>query len=129
MGFEPEHFLDESGNYITDKEGFIPFGIGIRGCPAADLVNMQMFLIITNLLKTFSFRVPPGDGGHIGTYYEAGFVVCTNMSTIARWYTEGKCFQKICNDQKHLHVNKISSWASPNTYAKRNKSFLVTNAH
>jgi len=46
--------------------------IGIRGCPAADLVNMQMFLIITNLLKTFSFRVPPGDGGHIGTYYEAG---------------------------------------------------------
>ena len=33
---------------------------------------MQMFLIITNLLKTFSFRVPPGDGGHVGTYYEAG---------------------------------------------------------
>ena len=27
--FEPEHFLDESGNYMTDKEGFIPFGIGM----------------------------------------------------------------------------------------------------
>ena len=27
--FEPEHFLDESGNYITGKEGFIPFGIGM----------------------------------------------------------------------------------------------------
>ena len=27
--FEPEHFLDDSGNYITDKEGFIPFGIGM----------------------------------------------------------------------------------------------------
>lgn len=48
------------------------FVSGVRGCPAADLANMQMFLMITNLLKTFSFRVPPGDGGHVGTYYEAG---------------------------------------------------------
>lgn len=70
--FEPDHFLDDSGNYVSDKVGFMPFGIGIRSCPAADLFNMQMFLIITNLLKTFSFRVPPGDGGHVGTYYEAG---------------------------------------------------------
>lgn len=70
--FEPEHFLDESGNYVSDKEGFVPFGTGLRSCPAAGLTNMQMFLMITNLLKTFSFRVPPGDGGHVGTYYEAG---------------------------------------------------------
>ena len=50
----------------------VTISLGIRSCPAADLTNMQMFLIITNLLKTFSFRVPPGDGGHVGTYYEAG---------------------------------------------------------
>jgi cytochrome P450 len=70
--FHPEHFLTEDGQFIEDKEGFLPFGIGIRKCPGEELANLEMFLILTNLLKDFSFRVPPGDKGEIGTQYEAG---------------------------------------------------------
>jgi hypothetical protein len=28
-----EHFLSEEGKFVEDKEGFLPFGIGIRKCP------------------------------------------------------------------------------------------------
>merc|ERR1719495_2996981 len=33
----PEHFLDEEGKLIADKEGFLPYGIGKRVCPGAQL--------------------------------------------------------------------------------------------
>ena len=95
--FYPEHFLDEQGEYIKDKEGFVPYGTGetlvdhrkcpltkrfhvpgLRKCPADELAQMETFLILTNLLQAFSFRTPSGDNGKIGTYYKAGTSVLRN---------------------------------------------------
>lgn len=76
--FYPEHFLDEQGEYIKDKEGFVPYGTGMRKCPADELAQMETFLILTNLLQAFSFRTPSGDNGKIGTYYKAGTSVLRN---------------------------------------------------
>ena len=45
---------------------------GIRKCPAADVAEMETFLILANVLKEFSLRIPPGDRREIGTQYEAG---------------------------------------------------------
>jgi len=76
--FYPEHFLDEAGNYIKDKEGFVPYSTGMRKCPGEDLAQMETFLIVTNLLQAFSFRAPSGDNGKISTYYKAGTSVLRN---------------------------------------------------
>jgi len=76
--FYPEHFLDEEGHYIRNKEGFVPYGTGLRKCPADDLAQMEVFLVLTNLLQAFSFRAPSGDNGAIGTFYKAGTSVLRN---------------------------------------------------
>merc|ERR1711973_514808 len=70
--FNPENFL-ENGKLITDKEGFLPYGIGPRVCPGAELADMQLFLMLSN-----SLEMPPGDDGEIGTQYEAGTSVLRN---------------------------------------------------
>lgn len=70
--FHPEHFLDGKGQFIENKEGFVPFGSGVRRCPGEDLANVEMFLTLTNLLKSFIMRTPQDDDKSIGTYYKSG---------------------------------------------------------
>jgi cytochrome P450 len=70
--FDPEHFLDENGHYIEDRESFAPYGIGLRRCPGEELANIQMFLTLANILKSFIIRKPAGDDGDCGTFYETG---------------------------------------------------------
>ena len=73
LDFLPEdHFLDKNGRFVEDKEGFVPYGIGRRACPAADVADMETFLILSNLLKNFSLRPPHGDNNSMGTMYEVG---------------------------------------------------------
>lgn len=76
--FRPEHFLDGEGNLVAEKEGFLAYGIGKRKCPGAELADMELFLIMTNLLSTFTFSLPDGDGGECGTQFEAGTAVLRN---------------------------------------------------
>nr|AKH03499.1 cytochrome P450 3029B1 [Paracyclopina nana] len=76
--YQPEHFLDEQGQFIEDKDGFVPFGSGIRRCPGEDLANIEMFLVLANLLKAFVFRTPENDDKSVGTYYKTGTGVLRN---------------------------------------------------
>ena len=46
--------------------------LGLRCCPGEDLGNIEMFLILANLLKSFIIRKPEGDNGDVGTFYETG---------------------------------------------------------
>lgn len=50
----------------------------MRRCPGEDLADMGMFLILANVLKTFSLKPPAGDNGKIGTQYQAGTGVLRN---------------------------------------------------
>ena len=75
--FNPDHFLEE-GKLITDKEGFLPYGIGPRVCPGAELADMQLFLMLSNILATFTLSLPEGDTGEMGTQFEAGTAVLRN---------------------------------------------------
>ncbi len=52
--------------------------LGVRRCPGEELANMEMFLILTNLLKAFVFRTPEGDNKVIGTHYETGTGIMRN---------------------------------------------------
>jgi len=72
LDFYPEHFLDSEGKFVDEKEGFLPFGTGVRRCPGEHLAKMETFLILTNVLKTFVLKAPPGDKNDIGTQYEVG---------------------------------------------------------
>ena len=76
--FYPEHFLTEDGALISDKPGFLPYGVGPRICPGADLADMKMFLIIANMIATFDLSLPPADDGDLGTQFEAGTAVLRN---------------------------------------------------
>ena len=68
----PEHFLDEDGKFIEDKPGFVPYGIGLRRCPGEEIAEMKIFMLIANIIKSFSMRTPHGDKKKIGTQFESG---------------------------------------------------------
>ncbi|XP_070712528.1 cytochrome P450 2U1 [Pempheris klunzingeri] len=57
--FNPARFLDAEGKLLR-KECFIPFGIGRRVCMGEQLAKMELFLMVTNLLHAFKFRLPEG---------------------------------------------------------------------
>lgn len=65
--FNPDRFLDESGNVLKPKE-FLPFGIGRRVCLGEAVARMELFLFLTALLKEFDLlpadkdAVPEMDG-------------------------------------------------------------------
>jgi cytochrome P450 family 2 subfamily J len=56
----PDHFLEE-GKLINDKEGFLPYGSGPRVCPSAEFADMQLFLMLSNILTTFTLSLTEGD--------------------------------------------------------------------
>ncbi|XP_026546527.1 cytochrome P450 2J2-like [Notechis scutatus] len=57
--FNPNHFLDKDGKFI-EREEFLPFGIGQRICVGELLARIEIFIFLTNLLRTFSFQLPEG---------------------------------------------------------------------
>ncbi|XP_060622746.2 cytochrome P450 2J5-like [Anolis sagrei] len=57
--FNPNHFLDKDGNFVTRKE-FLVFGAGARLCLGEHMGRMQYFLFLTSLLKAFHLQLPPG---------------------------------------------------------------------
>ncbi|XP_034264198.1 cytochrome P450 2J2-like [Pantherophis guttatus] len=57
--FNPNHFLDKDGNFQT-REAFLPFGAGQRVCLGEKLSRIEMFTILTSLLRTFHFQLPEG---------------------------------------------------------------------
>jgi cytochrome P450 len=69
----PEHFLDANGHFIPKREGFIAFGVGKRKCPGQDVAEMELFCFLSNLLKSFTFKLAAGDSGKVEA--SAGCVV------------------------------------------------------
>ncbi|XP_026577541.1 cytochrome P450 2J5-like [Pseudonaja textilis] len=57
--FNPNHFLDKDGKFQT-REAFMPFSAGQRACLGEKLSRIEMFIILTNLLRTFHFQPPEG---------------------------------------------------------------------
>ncbi|XP_007444242.2 cytochrome P450 2J6-like, partial [Python bivittatus] len=58
--FNPNHFLDKDGNFKA-QEAFLPFGKGSRVCLGEQLARIEIFIMLTSLLKTFSFQLPEGE--------------------------------------------------------------------
>lgn len=79
--FNPARFLDKEGKLLR-KECFIPFGIGRRVCMGEQLAKMELFLMVTNLLQAYKFRLPEGKprptlSGRFGlTLAPCPFTVC-----------------------------------------------------
>ncbi|NXC51580.1 CP2J2 protein, partial [Aleadryas rufinucha] len=57
--FNPGHFLDKDGNFVN-REAFLPFSIGHRVCMGELLARMELFIVFSTLLQTFTFTLPEG---------------------------------------------------------------------
>ncbi|XP_019358962.1 PREDICTED: cytochrome P450 2J5-like [Gavialis gangeticus] len=57
--FNPSHFLDKDGNFLN-KEAFLPFSAGHRVCLGEQLAKTSLFIMFSNLLRAFTFRLPEG---------------------------------------------------------------------
>uniref|UniRef100_A0A8D0HA41 Cytochrome P450 family 2 subfamily AB member 20 n=1 Tax=Sphenodon punctatus TaxID=8508 RepID=A0A8D0HA41_SPHPU len=57
--FNPSHFLDKDGHFVC-REAFIPFSTGHRVCLGEHMARTELFLFFTNLLRTFTFKLPEG---------------------------------------------------------------------
>ena len=79
--FNPDRFLDASGNVVKPKE-FIAFGIGRRVCLGEAVAKMELFLFLTTLIKQFDFVLPddepqPSLEGTLGvTFSPQPYKVC-----------------------------------------------------
>ena len=69
----PEHWLDAEGNFMSKREGFLAFGVGKRKCPGQEVVQMELFTFLSNMLRCFTFKLTPEDNGKIES--TAGVVV------------------------------------------------------
>ena len=52
--------------------------LGVRRCPGEGLAELETFLILANLLKSFNFNTPEGDNKKVGTYYKTGTGILRN---------------------------------------------------
>ena len=53
--FMPERFLDSDGG-LNRLKAHVPFGMGKRDCIGQSLGSAEVFILFTNLIKTFSFQ-------------------------------------------------------------------------
>ncbi|KAG8182236.1 hypothetical protein JTE90_024169 [Oedothorax gibbosus] len=56
--FDPNRFLDSSGKRIK-VDGPYPFGLGKRSCIAESLAQMEVFIIVSSVVQSFTMQ--PGD--------------------------------------------------------------------
>ncbi|XP_039196426.1 cytochrome P450 2J5-like [Crotalus tigris] len=57
--FNPNHFLDKDGKFI-EREEFVAFGTGLRVCMGQQLARIEIFILLTSLLRSFNFKLPEG---------------------------------------------------------------------
>ncbi|KAF7235655.1 Cytochrome P450 2J2 [Varanus komodoensis] len=57
--FNPNHFLDKDGNFVA-QEAFLAFGAGARTCLGEQLARMEVFIVLTSLVRAFQFQLPEG---------------------------------------------------------------------
>ncbi|XP_032081651.1 cytochrome P450 2J5-like [Thamnophis elegans] len=60
--FNPNHFLDKEGKFV-EREEFLAFGTGLRACLGEQLARIEIFILLTSLLRAFSFQLPEGVKG------------------------------------------------------------------
>lgn len=58
--FLPERFLDNDIQYKGHDFEYIPFGTGRRICPGMNMAVTTLELVISNLLYSFDWELPPG---------------------------------------------------------------------
>ena len=60
---QPQHWLNDDGEFVPNHRGFLAFGIGPRNCPGQDFARSQLFFYIANFIQRFKFRLTESDNG------------------------------------------------------------------
>ncbi|XP_069163629.1 cytochrome P450 2L1 isoform X1 [Procambarus clarkii] len=59
--FYPEHFLDEQGELINKREGFLPFCLGRRQCFGEPIARLELYIIVAALLQKYTITLAPNE--------------------------------------------------------------------
>lgn len=60
--FNPQRFLDTDGKYVTGSyESFLPFSAGRRVCFGEIFAKMELFLLLSRLIRDYSVHKAPGE--------------------------------------------------------------------
>lgn len=57
--FKPDRWLEGSGFGQADREAFLPFSLGARGCPGRSLAYVEIGLVMAKTLWHFDFELAP----------------------------------------------------------------------
>jgi cytochrome P450 len=57
--FDPERFTSQNQKLHTPG-AWLPFGAGPRGCIGGNYAMLQIFMILSTLLRKYEFRLVPG---------------------------------------------------------------------
>ncbi|KAK3034907.1 hypothetical protein RJ639_034149 [Escallonia herrerae] len=66
LEFKPERFLGENGEVECDLKGvkqikMMPFGVGIRACPAISMAFLHLEYFVANLVREYSWTAVDGE--------------------------------------------------------------------
>ena len=53
--FNPENFLDDQGRYMKSPY-LLPFSVGTRACPGENIAKMELFLVLTNIIRRYKVK-------------------------------------------------------------------------
>lgn len=56
--FQPERFLDESGQFSPKLDKSLPFGAGKRVCAGETFARNTMFLVVSAVVQNFNIELP-----------------------------------------------------------------------
>lgn len=57
--FKPERWLEGEGFGQADREAFVPFSLGARGCPGRSFAYLEISLVMAKTLWHFNFELAP----------------------------------------------------------------------
>ena len=81
--FRPERFLSTDEKTVLRNKAWMPFGVGKRQCMGESLARDELFLLFTNLVKQFHFRMPKDEPKHSLVGVNSGVLVPEDHNIVA----------------------------------------------
>ena len=66
--FLPDRWLDDQGRYVFQQNGFVPFSVGRRSCIGESFAKLELHMLTTLLLQSYTLKPAPGRRIDLNTF-------------------------------------------------------------